>query len=269
MSVDTSKYAIQEVFEITLFDLSTGEAIAVLEDLKDSGFENDGTTVYVQGGRGNAKITSFSHSKMAKMTCSNALVTDGVMEVQTGEDVEVLTDTTEILFTEILTVGTDTATTTHTATGTVGEEIKFAYVRNADCTLGARLTQGLVAAAGVFTYTSGTKLITFDTAELADGVEIVVHYYPTASSAKKLANKTNVYSKIVRVVANCLFQNVLTGLSYEGQIIFHRAKIGETWAWALSADGDASVQNVELEALANCTNNELWSLYIYDDADFS
>jgi len=49
MSVDTSKYAVQEIFELKIFDLDTGGALALLDDLKETTWENNGEVTYAQG----------------------------------------------------------------------------------------------------------------------------------------------------------------------------------------------------------------------------
>lgn len=45
----SSKFAIQRVFTVRLFDLDTGACTGLLEDLKQSNFSHDGVIVYSQG----------------------------------------------------------------------------------------------------------------------------------------------------------------------------------------------------------------------------
>ena len=63
MAIDTSKFAVQQIFVVDAFNLDTGALIARFEDLKNSTLNNNGTVVYAQGGVGNPKIIGFSHSK--------------------------------------------------------------------------------------------------------------------------------------------------------------------------------------------------------------
>lgn len=268
--VNTSKYGLQQVFTIKLFDTVTGQAYVQLEDMKESKFTVGQTTVYVSGGIGNPNIIGFDHSKTAKITGSNALITDGLLATQLGSDVQSLTNSTDITYTDIMTVvSADTATTTFTATGTAGAEIGFVFIQNADGSLGQKFTQAGTVGAGLFTYTSGTKQIAFNTGEVPIGTKLVAFYKPTASSAKKIASYTDVFSKSVRMVADCLLRDAISKQDYQGQIIFETGKVQGAFEWAVSADGNPSVQSFEIDALKPGGSNELWSMIIYDEADLS
>lgn len=43
------KWALQQVFNLSIFDLSTGHGLALLEDCKQSTLEAAGEVVYAQG----------------------------------------------------------------------------------------------------------------------------------------------------------------------------------------------------------------------------
>lgn len=269
MAIDTSKFAMQEVFDVNVFDLSDGACLAILDDLKTSTWSNNGETVYTQGGKGNPKIIGFGHSKESMLECGSAVISDGLLGVQSGSDVTTETNATAVQYQEVLTVTSDAATSTYTATGTAGEEIGYVYVVNSDGSLGAQLTQAGAVAAGEFTYTAGTKAFAFDTAELADGTKIMVFYYPTVASAKRVQNVTSEFAKNVKVVANGRFRDTCTGKDYNAQLVFHKAKTSEEYSFDLAADGEPVVQNVSFEALKSCDSDNLWDLYIYDTEDLS
>ena len=77
MAIDTSKFAVQQIFVVDALDLEDGSLLARLEDLKSSNLSNNGTVVYAQGGVGNPKIIGFSHSKestLALKTPSSTMV---------------------------------------------------------------------------------------------------------------------------------------------------------------------------------------------------
>lgn len=44
-----NKWAIQRVFDINLFDLSTGQCYTTLNELKNTTFSQEATIVYAQG----------------------------------------------------------------------------------------------------------------------------------------------------------------------------------------------------------------------------
>lgn len=45
----TSRFAIQRVFDLTLFDLSTNECLGIMDNLKTTTFTQEGEVVYAQG----------------------------------------------------------------------------------------------------------------------------------------------------------------------------------------------------------------------------
>lgn len=277
MAVDTNKYALQALFEVLLIDLENQNATR-LDDLKQTTWSNSGTTQYVTGGRGGAKIIGFGSQKESMLDIQSAVLSDGLFEVQTGTDVEALTDTTEVLFTDFgsegtgLVISSDATTTQYTATGTTNAEIYGVYVLNDDGSLGTRIsTQVSVAPTSddEFQYTSGTKTLTFNTGFLSDGDKVVALYYPTAASAKKFVNKTDVFSKNVKVVADGLFKDTCNGKDFWGQLVYEKAKAGEEYSFDLSEDGTPAVHNLSLEGLKACGAKTLWTLYILDEDDLS
>ena len=46
MAIDTSKFAVQQIFVVDALDLEDGSLLARLEDLKSSNLSNNGTVVY-------------------------------------------------------------------------------------------------------------------------------------------------------------------------------------------------------------------------------
>jgi hypothetical protein len=265
MAITTTKYALQALFELKVFDLSTGEALVILDDLKETTWENNGEEVYSMGGRGNPKLIGFGHSKTSNLNTQNALITDGVLGFQSGTAMSTLTSTTVITYTDILTVGTNAATTTYTATGSVGAEIGFVYKLNSDGSLGTKYTQGATASGtGIFAYTFGTKALAFYSGDLASGDRIVCFYKPTIASAKKFTNATNVFAKNVKVIADGLFRNTCTGVDYAGQLVFYKAKASDGYSFTVTANGEPAVQSINFEALQSCSADTLWDLFVWD-----
>lgn len=271
LAIDTSKFAVQQIFVVDAFDLDDGSLIARLEDLKQSNLNNNGTVVYAQGGVGNPKIIGFSHSKESSLEIQNAVITDGAIAIQTGNDVEILTDTKEIPYDEVVTVTVvDTATTTYTATGTAGEELGFVYLLNTDGTVNKRFEQVTGAAAtGEFTYASATKAISFFAGEVPVGSRLLLVYFPKVAEAKRIRNSTDVFAKNVRLVCRTLFRDTCSGKDYVGVLVFYKAKAGEEWGIELSADGEPAVHSISFEALKSCEAPVLWDIFIYDSADLT
>lgn len=276
LAIDTSKFAVQQIFTVDAFSLEDGSLISRFEDLKNSTLNNNGTIVYAQGGVGNPKIIGFSHSKESTLEIESAVITGGALGIQTGSGLIEMTDATEIPFDEVLTVvaGTDensnpTATTAYTANGEVGNEIAFAYVLNTDGTTKTTLKQAATVGEGTFTYASATKTISFSADQVPVGSKVLVIYNPKVSNALRITNSTEVFAKNVRLHCRTLFRDTCTGRDYVGVLVIYKAKAGEEWSIALSADGDPAVHAISFEALKSCESPVLWDIFIYDTDDLT
>lgn len=268
MAINTSKFAVQQIFTVDAFSLVDGSLLARMEDLKTSSLTNNGTTVYAQGGVGNPKIIGFSHSKESSLSIESAVITDGALAIQTGNATQTLTNTTLIPYDEVITVTSNAGNTTYTATGTAGSEIGFAYVLNNDGTIAKTLTQtSAEAATGTFTYTTGTNALAFFAGDVKNGQNVLVVYYPTIESAKQIQNSTEVFSMNVRLHCKTLFRDTCTGKDYVGVLVIYKAKAGEEWGFELSADGDPAVHSITFEALKSCESPVLWDIFLYDTDD--
>lgn len=271
MAIDTSKFAVQQIFVVDAFDLDDGSLITRFEDLKNSTLSNNGTVVYAQGGVGNPKIIGFSHSKESQLSIESAVITEGAIGVQTGSGVIELTNTSLIPFDEVLTVSgkADEVNTTYTAKGDSGKEIGFVYLLNDDGTVQKKFEQASVIGEGKFTYASATKTIAFNAGDAPIGSKVLVVYYPAISSAKQITNSTEVFAKNVRLNCKTLFRDTCSGKDYVGVLVIYKAKAGEEWSLELAADGDPAVHTITFEALKSCESPVLWDIFIYDTDDIT
>lgn len=269
MAIDTSKFAVQQIFVVDAFDLDDGSLITRFEDLKNSTLSNNGTVVYAQGGVGNPKIIGFSHSKESQLSIESAVITEGAIGIQTGSGVTSLTDTTLVPFDEVLVATAEGVTTSYTAKGTAGSEIGFAYVLNDDGTVAKTLQQADAVSANKFAYASGTRKITFNADEVPAGSKVLVIYYPAIKTAKQITNSTETFAKNVRLNCKTLFRDTCSGKDYVGVLVIYKAKAGEEWSLELAADGDPAVHSITFEALKSCESPVLWDIFIYDTSDIT
>lgn len=270
MSVNTTEYVAKALFDVKLFDLETGACLAVLrrERNKETNWSRTGDTLYAEAN--GSKLIGFGDNKAEMLSMQSAVISDGVLAVQSGSEMIPLTSSTAVLYTDDeMVVSTLSATSKYTATGTVDAEFDALHLLNADGTLGTRLTQvsSPPASADEFSYASGTKTLTLF--GLADGQKLVGFYYPTLASGKHFQNRGDVFARTVKVVADGLFRSVCTGKDYDGQLVFDKAQVGENYEFTLSSGGEPAVNNLELEALLSCAEPTLSNLYIFDgEADF-
>lgn len=262
-------YGLQKVFNIRGYDIDTGALVLNLTKLKESTFTNGQETVWLSGGQANTRLASFDHSKTAMISGSSAVVSDQLITLQTGTDVATLTSSTAYRHSEVLTISSNTAVTTYTATGTVGSEVDFAYILDTNGDISATLTQDAAATPTKFSYTPGTKTLTFATGAYTNGTKVRVVYNPTAASMKHMQSNSQTFAKTVKIEADCLLKDVCRDKYVYGQIQSDKGKISGAFEWSLSDSGDATVHNFECEFLESCASEKLWDFYIVDPDDLT
>jgi hypothetical protein len=265
MTALSTKYAIQKVFDIRGFDLSTGQCLFKLDDMKNTSVKQGATTVYAEGGGGNAKIVAFDHSKTASMDCEDALLDFGVVGAILGST-PIVGSNTDLVVTDIVTASTGYCSSTYTALGTVGSQIKYCFKLNSDGSLGQMFTQDSTASAsGKFAYTVGTKKLAFFAGDVTLGDQIVMFYNATAGSDTiTLESFTDVFSKSIKLIANGLVRNICTDLDYKFQLIFYKAKLSNDISLETKSDGSPAVQKFMAEALKSCGTTNLFDMIVYD-----
>ena len=181
------------------------------------------------------------------------------MELQSGGKFE--NKATNVMWTDYVSVASNSATTTFKAVGTTGAEIKGLYVRNADGTLGEALEQADTAAAGKFAYAPATKQLTFN--GLADGTEIVV-YYERKITADVLANESDKYSKKAMLYIDAIGEDRCANVY---RIQFFVPKADFNGEYSIDLGDDQVVQNFEAEALAGACGvaGVLWTYTVFGE----
>lgn len=258
--------SIQKVPKISGFDPVTKEPKIRLTRLKELTFSNGEDIYPLMAGDGVA-LAHFKDGKSFTVSGSSATLDQTLMAIQLGTDVEVLVDSTEIRVSEILTVEVvDTATLTWTATGTAGEEVKWAEIIDTSGDAITKLEQAATIAPGKFTVT-GTALA-FDAGEAPLGTRIRVYYYPTASSARKIQNLTSQFSLSLEWDIECRFLDICSKKEVLGYLALPYAMISGAFDWAVTG-GDPAVQAFELTAEIGCLEEELYKLITYSEDDLT
>lgn len=262
------QFSMQQVFEILLRKPVDKSILGYLENVKTSGLENTATMVYPTGARGNVYIGGgFSHSKRATLNVTVATWNTEVMAIQNGT--QVYTGATQVTEydNEIVTTATSTAATKYKAIGATGSEIGIIYKLNDDGTYGKAYTQGTTAATGIFSYAPATKAITFATADQVDlkEVRLVCAYTrATEDNAQTITVSGDAIPSTVLVTAFGLAKDTCTGELYPAQIE-GTAQVDANYNFELSADGEPSIQSLNMEFVKSCTSKKLYDFKIYTE----
>lgn len=261
------RFAIQQVFDILLLNPETNVIEGYISDCKTSNFNNEGTLVYPQGGKGNVYVApAFVHSKRSRLEITHATWETSLIGLQVGSTVVIGSNENTVQY-DRKTVDTNAAYTTFTALGAAGEEVGLVYVMRNDGTVEDVLVQDAIVGAGKFTYTPGTKKLTFNPAELADGTKISCTYkFDSGTSAQTITISASTKPNAVNVVAYGTVMDICTGELYKCQILGF-AQIDCNWSWALDAAGEPAPQNFNLEFVRHCTDDVLCTIIVYNEAD--
>lgn len=249
---------------INAFDVVTGAYLFTLDELQNATIQNTEEKTDITG-KGGRKLSTLKRNKTATISGTNGMVSGGLIEAQTGGTFE--KKITEVLWTDYLTIESNTATTIYKAIGTVGSEIEALYIRNSDGTLGIELTQATTAADGKFAYAPATKTLTFS--GIDNGTEIVV-YYKRNITADTITNDSETFSRKCVLYVDAMAEDKCANV-YRIQFYFPKADFsGE---FSIEMGENQTVHAFEAEGLAGgCiqgAGGTLWTYTIFgaDAAD--
>lgn len=257
------RYALKRIRRITGRDIETSKNKFVLNDLKSLTISGTSEVVWADGNEG-THLVGFDTTKAATLEAENGSIEMGYLETQTGGVMKKVEGGTGVLFSEILTVKSDKATTTHKASGVAGNEIKFVYPLDAtgDPDRANAMTQDATASKGKFAYTPTSKEIDLAQNNLKDGDKVYVEYFPTFKSYEELDNDVDKFSETVAVYVDVWLTDICTKKDLPAQLVMDAGKVSGEISYQMGSD--AAVQNISIEGLATCNGSSLWKLYKYD-----
>ena len=256
-NIDVSKLSITEIDQITCFN-NAGELEFIMDEIQNGTISNTQEKSDITG-RGGRKIGSLKKNKAVTVTAANGLVVGGALSAQTGTDVAY--GNFKVRVTDVIVVNDNEGETTYKAVGAEGNEIGVVYKKNANGSLGDKLTQNDEPGKDQFKYNPTTRKIEFT--DIANGTEIVAFYDVVVSSAK-ISNDSETYSKTLKMYIDVTAQDNCDNL-YHGQFIINRADFSGNFDLAIG--GDPTVHNIEVESLAGgCSGStNLWDFIVYGD----
>lgn len=258
-----SDLTITSLDEIRGYDITTGDYLFTLDELQDATIANSEDRVDITGKNGRL-LNTLKRNKSVTISGTNGLINSALMALQIGKDQESKTTTIDWVDDGLeVAASATTVATSYKAYGTAGSEIKAVYIKNSDGTLGAKLTQ--VASSPVkdtsFTYTAGTKTITFASAQFAAKTELVV-FYKRQISGTVVTNKSDLYSK------KCVLYIDATGedkCGNEFRVQFYVPKADFNGTFDLALGGDQTVQAFEAVSLSGACGaaDTFWTYTIF------
>lgn len=242
---------------INAFDITTGAYLFTLDELQSATIAQTEDKSEITGKQGR-KISNLKRNKAVTISGNSGMVSGGLLELQTGGTFS--NKTTEVLWTDYLTVSDNTAATSYTAVGTAGAEIEALYVKNANGTIGDTLEQDSAAATGKFTYDPATKALAFS--GIDDGTEIAV-FYKRKITADVLDNDSDHYSGKCAMYIDAFAEDKCANVY---RIQFYIPKADFSGEFSLEMGENQTVHAFEAESLSGSCGtigNKLWTYTIF------
>ena len=262
MNID--RFTITSYDQLTGFSKSTGSLEMIMDELNDFTLSHEEESDPITG-RGGRTIANLKKSKKVTGKGTNGMLSGGALAAMVGSEVEDGDYT--IRYTDPIVVSSDSAITTETAVGTVGNEIGTIYVRDnnkAYISGGKKLIQTSgTPTTGEFSYDPETKTVTFFNGDIPDGTEVIA-FYDTEVTGKKISNKSDNYSNTLQVFIDCTCTDGCDNL-FHGQFIIERADFNGTFD--IKGGSEPSTLSFEFTSLPNlCTgkSNLLWDFVVFD-----
>lgn len=240
--VNVNDLTITSLETITAFDVATGDYKFTLDELQNTTIAQGQETTDVTG-KGGRKLSSLKKNKTVTISGANGLISGGLLEVQTGGNFE--NKTTEVLWTDYLTVASQKATTSYKAVGTAGAEIEALILKDKDGLAVSNLVQADAAGEGKFAYDPSSKELSFNT-DVVDGTEIMVQY-KRKIKADVLSNMSDSYSGKCTLYIDAYAEDKCARV-YRVQFFIPKADFsGE---FSIELGGDQAVHSFETQSLA-------------------
>ncbi|MDO6628705.1 hypothetical protein [Bacillus thuringiensis] len=242
------KYGVKEVCDATFYALggkNKGKPVIFLDTLKTSGLETKASDVAAKGGKGNAKLVEWNHSKEASMKLQDALMSMKTLAMLNGADIKAGDAT--IYKTEVFTL--ETAAKTQ-------EGIPAMYeVTLSETPLGE--VHALDAHGNDLLATvEGKKVVVGSLDGVDAGSEIRVFYqFKKASGAEKITVSASKFPGYYRVIGDTVIRNADTGEDEAFQIVIYKTKLKSDLKMEFKADGEPSVFDLTLEVFADGNGN--------------
>lgn len=196
--MNTADIIITSLDDISAFDVVTGAYLFTLDELQSTSIAQSQDETEITGKQGR-RLATLKRNKAVTISGTNGILSTGLMSLQTGSTLE--ETVTSVMWSDYLTVTSNAAATSYIAVGTEGAEIIDLYLVNADGTLGQQFTQAASVSAGKFTYNPSTKALAFNSGDIEDGAEILVHYNRSIN-AGVLDNYSDTYSGKCKLIIN-------------------------------------------------------------------
>lgn len=238
------------------------EPVIYFDSLKTSTLEGAATTVYAQGGRGNARLAAWEGERTVTFTMEDALISTLGLAILTGAGVIDASSTNKIIqhVTEPIVVGKNgtikLSEKPHEVSGehtiyvmkldehgnVEGEP--YIYMNKAEATDNEIVV--LKPKAGEYKYTA--------TPDFKENDKVLVDYYvERTSGAQEITITADKFGGNFYVEASTLFRDASTGVDMPAEFIIPNAKVQSNFTFTMASSGDPSTFTFTMDAFPDYT----------------
>ena len=261
------RFGAREICEVVLKAKSTqkvgnkqfykNEPVIYFDSLKTSSMEGAATTVYAQGGRGNARLIAWEGERTVTFTMEDALLSPASFMILSGAGLIEATESEPIYVhqveqTDKVTKNGDTVTITlEKAPHYVAGDEDFIYVMP--------LTDGEVVTEPYTCVTSVTDNVvtltsTVDdlSAFVTDGVVLVDYYSAETAGAQQIEITPDKFGGNYYLEASTLFRDT-NGVDLPAEFVIPNCKIQSNFSFSMASSGDPSTFTFTMDAFPDYT----------------
>ena len=252
------KYGIREICDVVLKaksdvtvgnkDFKKGEPVIYFDSLKTSTMEGAATTVYAQGGRGNARLVAWEGERTVTFTMEDALISELGLAVLTGAGIiDGVKKAITVHTTAKAAVKNGAAELTIDETIATGDDAQ-AYAIAMDEYDNVLETVKATAASGKLTYASAL------TDETAKGKikAVLFDFYVTKNSGKQIEITADKFAGNYYLEASTLFRSA-DGVDHPAEFIIPNCKIQSNFTFTMASSGDPSTFTFTMDAFPDYT----------------
>ena len=252
------KYGIREICDVVLKaksdvtvgnkEFKKGEPVIYFDSLKTSTMEGAATTVYAQGGRGNARLVAWEGERTVTFTMEDALISELGLAVLTGAGIiDGAKKAITVHTTAKAAVENGAAELTIDETIATGDDAQ-AYAIAMDEYDNVLETVKATAASGKLTYASAL------TDETAKGKikAVLFDFYVTKNSGKQIEITADKFAGNYYLEASTLFRSA-DGVDHPAEFIIPNCKIQSNFTFTMASSGDPSTFTFTMDAFPDYT----------------
>lgn len=248
-----------------------GEPVIYFDTLKTSTLEGAATTVYAQGGKGNARLLAWEGERTLTFTMEDALISPKSLAILTGagvvhadegktvtahatQQVEVTKDD-EIIIDSVAAYGTDIYVMLLDGNGEmsgVPVKIKASEVKYGHYASGV-WTDDEVAGEVIPSTATHTK-ITTSKLFYANDIVFIDFYKEYKSDAVEITITPDKFAGYYYLEASTLFKRESDGVDLPAEFVIPKAKIQSAFTFTMASSGDPSTFTFTMDAMPDYTN---------------